>query len=164
MNQTYTALIQKSKLEYVAVFLEINLTARGGDLAELEKNLKNVIEAYLEDVKKYPETVVSPISIDELIEFLTDTEPDWIKERKFIRPLEVHEVVSKPKRKEFIDMLEKNISFYMFSHLKFMALRINHLSNNRDSSVALASGIGIKKLASSFAHGKSGKNWKTNNF
>jgi len=57
-------------------------------------NFLDYIETYLEDVKKYPETVVSPISIEELIEFLTDTEPDWIKERKFIRPPEVHEVVS----------------------------------------------------------------------
>jgi len=94
MRQTYTALIRKSKLEYVAVCLELNITARGTDLADIEANLKNAIEAYLEDVKEHPETMVSPISTEELIEFLIDTEPDWLKERKFIRPLEVHEAPS----------------------------------------------------------------------
>jgi predicted RNase H-like HicB family nuclease len=94
MGQVFTALIRKSKLEYVAICLELNITARGSDLAEVEKNLKDAIEIYLEDIKEHPETVVSPISIEELIEFLKDTEPDWLKEEKFIRPLEVHEVPS----------------------------------------------------------------------
>ncbi len=94
MRQAYTALIRKSKLEYVAVCLELNVTARGEDLANVEKNLKNAIETYLEDVKGYPETVISPIPTEELIEFLTDTKPDWLKEEKFIRPLEIHEVPS----------------------------------------------------------------------
>lgn len=94
MGQIFTALIRKSKLEYVAVCLELNITARGSDLADVEKNLKNAIETYLEDIKENPETVVSPISIEELIEFLKDTEPDWLKEEKFIRSLEVHEVPS----------------------------------------------------------------------
>ncbi len=92
MHHTYTALIRKSKLEYVAVCLELNITARGEDLADVEKNLKNAIETYLEDIKEHQETVVSSISIEELIEFLRDTEPDWLKEEKFIKPLEIHEV------------------------------------------------------------------------
>jgi predicted RNase H-like HicB family nuclease len=94
MKQIFTALIRKSKLEYVAVCLELNITARGSDLAEVEKNLKDAIETYMEDIKEHPETVTSAISIEELIEFLKDTEPDWLKEEKFIRPLEVHEVPS----------------------------------------------------------------------
>ena len=94
MRQAYTALIRKSKLEYVAVCLELNVTARGEDLANVEKNLKNAIEAYLEDVKEYPETVISSISTEELIEFLADTKPDWLKEEKFMSPLEIHEVPS----------------------------------------------------------------------
>jgi len=94
VRQAYTALIRKSKLEYVAVCLELNVTARGEDLANVETNLKNAIEAYLEDIKKYPETVISPIPTEEFIEFLKDTEPDWLKKEKFIRPLEIHEVPS----------------------------------------------------------------------
>jgi predicted RNase H-like HicB family nuclease len=97
MNKKYTAIIRKSRLEYVAVCLELNVTARGEDLPTVEKNLKAAIELYLEDIKAHPETVASPIATDELIEFLRDTEPDWYKEPAegfLIRPLEVHEVPS----------------------------------------------------------------------
>jgi predicted RNase H-like HicB family nuclease len=97
MNKKYTAIIRKSRLEYVAVCLELNVTARGEDLPTVEKNLKAAIELYLEDIKAHPETVALPIATDELIEFLRDTEPDWYKEPAegfLIRPLEVHEVPS----------------------------------------------------------------------
>ena len=97
MEQKYTALIRKSKLEYVAICLELNVSARGDDLADVEKNLKAAIELYLEDLKEYPETARSPIPTDELIEFLRDTEPDWYREPGeglILRPLEVHEVPS----------------------------------------------------------------------
>ena len=65
--------------------------------------------AYKEAKKRYPdkeivlwkvprsETFVSSISIDEFIEFLRDTEPDWYKEPDkglILRPLEMHEVPS----------------------------------------------------------------------
>ena len=97
MDKKYTAIIRKSKLEYVAICLELNVSARGDDLADVEKNLKTAIELYLEDTKEHPETVISPISTDEIIEFLRDTEPDWYKEPGeglILRPLEVHEVPS----------------------------------------------------------------------
>lgn len=97
MGKKYTAIIRKSKLEYVAICLELNVSARGDDLADVEKNLKTAIELYLEDVKKHPETVVSPVLTDEFIEFLRDTEPEWYKEGGegfILRPLEVHEVPS----------------------------------------------------------------------
>jgi len=97
MEKKYTAMIRKSKLEYVAVCLELNVSARGEDLASVEKNLRAAIELYLEDIKDNPETVVSPISTEEIIEFLKDTEPDWYKEPAeglLLRPLEVHEVPS----------------------------------------------------------------------
>jgi len=97
MEQKYTAIIRKSKLEYVAICLELNVSARGDDLAEVEKNLKSAIELYLEDLRQYPQTTSSPISTDELIEFLRDTEPDWYRgpgEGLILRPLEVHEVPS----------------------------------------------------------------------
>jgi len=97
MKEKYTAIIRRSRLEYVAVCLELNLSARGDDLADVEKNLKSAIELYLEDVKLHPDTSVSPISTEELIEFLRDTEPEWYKEPEeglLLWPLEVHEVPS----------------------------------------------------------------------
>ena len=97
MEQKYTAIIRKSRLEYVAICLELNVSARGDDLADVEKNLKSAIELYLEDLEQYPETARSPIPTDELIEFLRDTEPEWYREPGeglMLRPLEVHEVPS----------------------------------------------------------------------
>jgi predicted RNase H-like HicB family nuclease len=97
MHKQYTALVRKSKLEYVAVCLELNVSARGEDLVSVEKNLRGAIESYIEDIKDNPETLVSPISTEEIIEFLRDTEPDWYKEPGgdlILRPLEVHEVPS----------------------------------------------------------------------
>ena len=97
MNEKYTAIIRKSKLEYVAICLELDVSARGDDLVSVEKNLRNAIELYLEDIKQHPDTSVSPISTKELIEFFRDTEPEWYKEPPeglLLRPLEVHEVPS----------------------------------------------------------------------
>ncbi len=97
MKKKYTAIIRKSKLEYVAICLELNVSARGEDLADVEKNLKTAIELYLEDIKEHPETVVSPIPTEEFIEFLRDTEPEWYKEPcegLILKPLEIHEVPS----------------------------------------------------------------------
>jgi len=97
MKKQYTAIVRKSRLEYVAVCLELNVSARGEDLADVEKNLRNAIELYLEDIKENNETIVSPISVEEFIEFLRDTEPEWYKgpgEGLILRPLEVHEVPS----------------------------------------------------------------------
>jgi len=93
----YTTIVRKSRFEYVAICLELNISARGDDLADVEKNLRNAIELYLEDIKEHPETTISPISIEEFIEFLRDTEPEWYKEPGegfILRPLEVHEVPS----------------------------------------------------------------------
>ena len=95
MTKKYTAIVRKSKLEYVAVCLELNVSARGMDLADVEKNLRSAIELYLQDIEEYPDTVVSSISIEELIEFLHDTEPEWHRqapEDSLLRPFEVHEL------------------------------------------------------------------------
>ena len=97
MEKKYTALIRKSKLEYVAICLEFNVSARGVDLPDVEKNLRKAIELYLEDIQEHPETSVVPISTEELIEFLRDTEPEGYQEPSeglLLRPLEVHEVPS----------------------------------------------------------------------
>ncbi len=96
-QKQYTIIIRKCRLEYVAICLELNISARGEDLAAVEKNLRSAIELYLEDIKEHPETTISPISIEEFIEFLRDTEPEWYKEPReglILRPLEVHEVPS----------------------------------------------------------------------
>lgn len=93
----YTVIIRKSKIEYVGICLELNVSARGDDLADVEKNLRAAIELYLEDSREHPETSVSPISMEEFIEFLRDTEPDWYREPPeglLLRPLEIHEVPS----------------------------------------------------------------------
>ena len=94
-EKRYTAIIRKSKLEYVAICLEMNLVARGADIAEVEKNLKNAINEYLEHLQEYPETEVAPISTEEFIEFLRDTELLWHKRNPTgfpMRSLEIHEV------------------------------------------------------------------------
>lgn len=63
------------QIENVMVCLELNVTARGDDLAVVAKNLRTAPELYQEDMKKHPETVTSPISTEEFIEFLKYTEP-----------------------------------------------------------------------------------------
>ena len=97
MEKKYTAIVRKSKLEYVAICLELNVSARWEDLASVEKNLRDAIELYIEDIEEFPETAMTPISTEEFIEFLRDTEPEWYKEPEeglLLRPLEVHEVPS----------------------------------------------------------------------
>jgi len=68
----YTALIRRSVDEYVAICLELNVSARGADLPEVEKNLKHAAEDYLEYAKETA-LEIEPISIKELAEFLRDT-------------------------------------------------------------------------------------------
>ncbi|MFW0859227.1 MAG: hypothetical protein AAGB97_03470 [Dehalococcoidia bacterium] len=95
IEKTYTAMIRKSRLEYVAICLEINVSARGVDIPEVEKNLKNAINEYLEYIIEAPETEVAPLSTEELIEFLKDTEPAWYRKPPAgfpLKPFEVHEV------------------------------------------------------------------------
>ncbi|MFH0789569.1 MAG: hypothetical protein V2B13_18415 [Pseudomonadota bacterium] len=97
MSRKFTAIVRKSKLEYVAVCLELNAAARGDNLADVERNLKETIELYLSDVQDHQETIVEPMRIEDFIEFLRDTEPDWVKEPEdgfILKPLEIHEVPS----------------------------------------------------------------------
>jgi len=91
----YTVLIRKSHLEYVAICLELNVSARGDDIADVEKNLRSAIELYLEDIQENPDTAVKSVSTEELIEFLQDTGMEWPKEREeglMLHPLAIHEV------------------------------------------------------------------------
>jgi hypothetical protein len=96
-QKQFTAIIRRSMLEYVAICLELNVSARGTDLADVEQNLLAAIEEYLKDVRLNPETVVEPIPTRELIEFLRDTEarPNSRPGKKTVLlPLEVHEVAA----------------------------------------------------------------------
>jgi len=95
MKKPYTVIIRKSQLQYVAVCLELNVSACGDTLAEVEENLKNAIELYLEDINNHPETQVTSMTMNELIEFFQDTQPEWhrfLPEKFVLRPFEVHEV------------------------------------------------------------------------
>ena len=60
MQKKYTAMIRKSKLEYVAICLKLNVSARGVELAAVEKNLASAIELYLQDIveNKLPGTII----------------------------------------------------------------------------------------------------------
>jgi len=96
MKKQYTVIVRKSKLQYVAICLELNIAACGDTLLEVESSMKDAIDVYLKDVDEHSGTVVSSISIDDLIEFFKDTAPEWHKQSdKFtLRPFEVHEVPS----------------------------------------------------------------------
>jgi predicted RNase H-like HicB family nuclease len=66
MQKKYTAVVRKSKLEYVAVCLELNFSARGVELAAVEKNLPSAIELYLQDIveNKLPGAIISEPKIN----------------------------------------------------------------------------------------------------
>jgi predicted RNase H-like HicB family nuclease len=66
MQKKYTAMVRKSKLEYVAVCLELNVSARGVELAAVEKNLPSAIELYLQDIveNKLPGAIISEPKIN----------------------------------------------------------------------------------------------------
>jgi hypothetical protein len=66
MQKKYTAMLRKSKLEYVAVCLELNFSARGVELAAVEKNLASAIELYLQDIveNKLPGAIISEPKIN----------------------------------------------------------------------------------------------------
>jgi len=93
--KSYTAIIRQSRMEYVALCLELNVSARGDDIANVEKNLRAAIELYLEDIRNFPETKIQPTPAEELIEFFQDTAPEWPKDQCegiILRSLAVHEV------------------------------------------------------------------------
>jgi predicted RNase H-like HicB family nuclease len=66
MQEKYTAVVRKSKLEYVAVCLELNFSARGVEFAAVEKNLPSAIELYLQDIveNKLPGAIISEPKIN----------------------------------------------------------------------------------------------------
>jgi len=91
----FTAIIRRSELQYVAVCLELNVSACGDSLDEVQKNLENAVNDYLDYAK---ETGLTPFSITlpELIEFLQDTQSPQEKKDKGI--FRVIELVGAPTR------------------------------------------------------------------
>ena len=89
----FTVIIRKSVQELVGVCLELNVSARGKDIDELEINLKNAISEYLDFIGEESLTP-SPIPIEELVEFLKDTAPESenLREERIYRALELSEV------------------------------------------------------------------------
>ena len=71
----YTAIIRWGEIEYVAVCLELNVSAGGKTIHEAMENLQNAINEYIDCLKDYPDTFVQPIPIQDLIEFLQETSP-----------------------------------------------------------------------------------------
>jgi len=68
MQKKYTAMLRTSKLEYMAVCFELNVSARGVELAAVEKNLVSAIKLYWQDIveNKLPDAIISgpKINID----------------------------------------------------------------------------------------------------
>ena len=87
----YTFIIRKSELEYVAVCIELNVSARGADLPEVQRNLMNAIRDYLACAQE-ESIVVEHIPLDELVEFLRDTSPWKPEPLKDFQALELNEV------------------------------------------------------------------------
>lgn len=88
-KEPYTVLVRKGHFEYVAVCLELNVSARGKNLAEVQRNLKNAISDYIEYARDTNLTI-EPIPPYELIEFLRDTSPRV--EKKLFQPLRLQRV------------------------------------------------------------------------
>ena len=94
-TKTWTVVIRKGSTEYVGICLELNVAARGHDIPDLQKNLQNAISDYLDYLKHERGIQVRPIPTEDLIEFLRDTQPAFLRSRKRapgMLPLEVNEV------------------------------------------------------------------------
>ena len=88
-GKPYTVLIRKGEFEYVGICLELNVSARGKTISEVEKNLKNAIDDYLLYIKE-TKLKPKPISTEEIIEFLKDT---FIRRKGgLFKPLRLQEV------------------------------------------------------------------------
>ena len=100
MNENYTAILRKIDNEYVAVCLELDVTARGADLKEIEKHMHAAIEGHFQDLVEYPDTPTIEVTTEELSLFLKETPeidplPDVTvkKEKNYgLRFFECHEV------------------------------------------------------------------------
>ena len=74
MNKELTTILRKDKSQYIALCLELNVSAFGETILEVKKKLSNAIDIYLEDIIEFPDTIVEAISIEELVSFLRNTE------------------------------------------------------------------------------------------
>lgn len=76
MNEKYTIIIRKTDDSYIALCMELNICSTGDTLSEVNKNIREAIDVYLEDIMISPNTITEAISINDFIEFLKDTEPE----------------------------------------------------------------------------------------
>lgn len=90
-NKPYTVLIRKGKFEYVGICLELNVSARGKTITEVERNLRNAIRDYLAYLRS-EKTMPQAISSEEIIEFLRDTFPKRKGKRELFKPIRLQEV------------------------------------------------------------------------
>ena len=94
-SKTWTVIIRKGSTEYVGICLELNVAARGHDIPDVQRNLQNAITDYLDCLKHERGIQVQAIPTEELIEFLKDTQPAFLRSRNRapgMLPLEVNEV------------------------------------------------------------------------
>lgn len=79
----YTAIIKKSKDQYVALCLELGIVGSGYTSEEAKKSLEDAIESYVDYAKDTGLPLERPISIKELHEFLGyGEEPSKFKKEK----------------------------------------------------------------------------------
>lgn len=93
MDKEYTVIIRKTNLSYIAICLELNISSTGDTIEEVEHNLKNAMDIYLEDLSENPKTIVEPISIKDFTEFLKDTESEDEQQKynmKFFKTFEIN--------------------------------------------------------------------------
>jgi predicted RNase H-like HicB family nuclease len=76
MKDEYTIIIRKTENTNIALCIELNLCSTGDSLSEVNKNIREAIDVYLEDIMISPNTITESISINDFIEFLRDTEPE----------------------------------------------------------------------------------------
>lgn len=76
MKQEYTIIIRKAEACFIALCIELNVCSTGETPQDAKRNIENAINLFLEDIKANPETIVEPISIEEFIDFIKDSEED----------------------------------------------------------------------------------------
>jgi predicted RNase H-like HicB family nuclease len=90
----YTAIIRWADIEYVAICLELNVSAGGKTIQDTLKSLQDAIDEYIACIRDYPDTFVQPIPIYELVRFLQETSPvDHTLPHLSYRAMKVEEIV-----------------------------------------------------------------------
>lgn len=78
MLKNYTVLIKKFNNHFVALCLELNVSAQGDSLVEVKEELKKAVHEYL-SFSKQENIKTAPLNIEILREFLTEDIEQAIK-------------------------------------------------------------------------------------